>query len=195
MSPRCSAAVVLALACWGGVRPLAAQPAAGSMEEREVVDGLGGAQGRRALDEQEAEAGRGWLEVVVGRSPDRDRIIGGLWAMHPFEPQFPELDWTRGLGGLYGHWFGATFVNSYDERTFILGIERSWFSVRSGVFGVGAGYRVGLITGYDERLIEIARHTPVLPFGGVLVWSQAGPVTLDLYYVYRAITLEAGVAF
>lgn len=195
MSPRRSAAVVLALLFWGGVGPLAAQPAAGFMEGPKVMDGLGGAPGRQAVDEQEAEAGRGWLEVVVGRSPGRNRIIGGLWAMHPFEPQFPELDWTRGLGGLYGHWFGATFVNSYDERTFILGIERSWLSVRSGVFGVGAGYRVGLITGYDERLIEIARHTPVLPFGGVLVWSQAGPVTLDLYYVYRAITLEAGVAF
>ena len=115
--------------------------------------------------------------------------------MHPFEPQFPELDGTRGFGGLWGHWFGATFVNSYDERTFIAGIERTWASLRRGPFATGVGYRVGLITGYDERLIALARHTPVLPFGGILLWTQTGPVSVDAYYVYRAITLEVGLVF
>lgn len=142
-----------------------------------------------------ASDGGGWLRSILGDSPDRDRVIGGLWAMHPFEPQFPELDETRGLGGLYGHWFGATFVNSYDKRTFIFGLERNWLAWRTGAFGLGAGYRVGLITGYDERLVELARHTPVLPFGGLLIWTQWGPLGLDSYYVYRAITLEASVVF
>ncbi|MDH3271240.1 MAG: hypothetical protein OEN56_07910 [Gemmatimonadota bacterium] len=138
---------------------------------------------------------RGWLRAVVGHSPNRSRVILGLWAMHPFEPQFPELDGTKGFGGLYGHWFGATFVNSYDERTYILGIERSWFELRRAAARFGAGYRVGLIAGYDERLFELAGRTPVLPFGGVLVWSQLGPVGVDAYYVYRAITLEASIGF
>ena len=30
------------------------------------------------------------------------------------------------------------------------------------VFGVG--YRLGLVTGYDERLVSWAEHTPILPF-------------------------------
>ena len=130
---------------------------------------------------------------MAGTAPERNRIIPGLWAMHPFEPHFPELDGTSGFGGLYGHWFGATFVNSYDERTFILGIERNWLSLRRGLLGIGLGYRVGLISGYDERLMELARHTPVLPFGGVLLWTRVGPVSLDTYYVYRAVTLEVGL--
>lgn len=139
--------------------------------------------------------GGGWLAAVLGTTPRRNRIIPGLWAMHPFEPQFPELDGTRGFGGLWGHWFGATFVNSYDERTFIAGIERTWVELGRGAFRTGLGYRAGLITGYDERLIGIARHTPVLPFGGVLLWTQVGPLGLDAYYVYRAITLEVGLVF
>lgn len=138
---------------------------------------------------------RSWFRSVLGASPDRDRLIFGLWTMHPFEPQFPELDWTEGFGGLYGHWFGATFVNSYDERAFILGIERNWFDTQRGRAGFGVGYRVGLITGYDERLVDVARHTPVLPFGGVLVWGRYGPLTIDSYYVYRAITLETALVF
>lgn len=143
-----------------------------------------------------ARAGEGgWLSAVVGESPRRTRVIPGLWAMHPFEPHFPELDGTSGFGGLWGHWFGATFVNSYGDRTFIFGVERNWVDLRRGWLGVGAGYRVGLITGYDERLLEIARHTPVLPFGGVLLWTKIGPVGLDAYYVYRAITLETSIVF
>ncbi|MBT8488810.1 MAG: hypothetical protein KJO65_08325, partial [Gemmatimonadetes bacterium] len=127
--------------------------------------------------------GRGWFRSVLGVSPERNRVIVGLWAMHPFEPQFPEVDGTRGFGGLYGHWFGTTFVNSYDERTWALGIERDWVRWRRGRAGLGVGYRVGLIAGYDERLVEIGRHTPVLPFGGVLVWARFGPVAVDSYYV------------
>ena len=164
------------------IRPLDAQ--------QTVPDG--GDEGERSVVETD---GGGWLHAILGESPDRNRVIPGLWAMHPFEAHFPELDATRGFGGLYGHWFGATFVNSYDQRTFILGIERNWLAFRRGHFGFGAGYRVGFITGYDERLIEFARHTPVLPFGGLLIWTQLGPVGLDSYYVYRAITLETSLVF
>ena len=59
----------------------------------------------------------------------------------------------------------------------------------------GVGYRVGLVTGYDERLVSWAENVPVLPFGGVLAWVDVGPFALDVYYVYRAITLETSVLF
>lgn len=159
--------------------------------------------GTAAVSAQDTESGAtqtnatrgGWLRVIAGTSPDRDRVILGLWALHPYEPQFPEIDGTRGFGGLWGHWFAATLVNSYDERTFILGVERNWLSLRSGAFGAGAGYRVGLVSGYDERLIGVARHTPVLPFAGVLAWARVGFIGADVYYVYRAISLELSLVF
>jgi len=177
-------AAAVATAAGPAVQPIDAQSAdAGRESARD--DALGGTE----VD------GGGWLRAVLGQAPDRDRIIPGLWAMHPFEPHFPELDGTRGVGGLYGHWFGATFVNSYDQRTFILGVERNWLALRRGEAAFGLGYRVGLIAGYDERLVEIARHTPVLPFAGLLIWTQLGPVGLDSYYVYRAITLETSLVF
>ena len=132
---------------------------------------------------------------ILGERPNRRRLIGGLWALHPFEPQFPELDWTRGLGFQFSQWFAATFVNSYDERSFILGVERYWVSGRRGVLDAGVGYRLGLLTGYDERLFGLAEHVPVLPFGGVLGWVDVGPIGVDLFYVFRAITLEGSVRF
>jgi len=118
-----------------------------------------------------------------------------MWAMHPFEPTFPAVEWTRGFGTQFSTWFFATFVNSYGERAFVAGIERNWFEGAFGPLRWGGGYRTGVVTGYDERLLELADKTPVLPFIGALAWSQVGRVGVDAYYVYRAITLEASLRF
>jgi hypothetical protein len=133
--------------------------------------------------------------AIFGRRPERRRLIAGMWAMHPFEPQFPELDRTRGMGAQISSWFFATFVNSYDERAFVAGVERYWLNERISVLDFGIGYRVGIVTGYDERLFELARHTPLLPFGGLLLWTEVGPIGIDLFYVYRAITFEGSLRF
>jgi hypothetical protein len=150
--------------------------------------------GRVAADVAAPEASTG-APAMFGRRPDRRRIIPGMWALHPYEPQFPELDWTRGFGAQVSHWFVATFVNSYDARGWVGGLERYWLERTRGVLTFGVGYRVGVVTGYDERLFELARHTPVLPFVGLLVWGDAGPIGVDVFYVYRAITFEGSLRF
>lgn len=132
---------------------------------------------------------------LAGERAERRRFIFGLWALHPFEPQFPEVEWTQGFGITVSHWFAATFVNSYDERSFIVGVERYWARGDWGITDFGVGYRVGLVTGYDERLVSWAEYVPVLPFAGLVGWIDAGPLALDVYYVYRAITLETAVRF
>lgn len=115
--------------------------------------------------------------------------------MHPYEAQFPEVDWTRGGGVQFSQWFAATFVNSYDDRSFIVGLERYWFTGRASVMKFGLGYRAGLLTGYDERLMAVAKYTPVLPFGGLLGWVDIGPIAIDTFYVWRAMTVEAALRF
>lgn len=132
---------------------------------------------------------------IVGVRPRRRRAILGLWSMHPYEPQFPEVDWTRGGGVQFSQWFLATFVNSYDDRSFIAGLERYWLERKAGFLDFGVGYRVGLLTGYDERLFELAKYTPILPFGGILGWVDVGPIGLDSFFVWRALTVEAAVRF
>jgi hypothetical protein len=140
-------------------------------------------------------ADRSFWSTLAGERMERRRLTAAMWAMHPFEPQFPELDWTWGVAFSWSQWFLATFINSYDERSFIGGIERTWIRSERGPFAAGLGYRVGVVTGYDERLVSWGEHTPVLPFAGVLLWTDFGPVGVDLYYVYRAITLEAALRF
>lgn len=170
-----------------------------------------GASGRTAApltaQEPDGEAGpaasarevpdddRSFWSTLAGTGADRRRVIVGVWALHPFEPQFPEVEWTRGVGFGAGQFFGATLQNSYDERSFIAGIERYWARGAWWRAEFGVGYRLGLVTGYDERLVSWAEHTPILPFAGVVGWLDLGPLAVDIYYVYRAITLETSVLF
>jgi hypothetical protein len=92
-------------------------------------------------------------------------------------------------------WLGGVFLNSYDRLSLIAGIERVWAETTMNGVGLGAGYRAGLLTGYDERLASWADETPILPFAGLLGWIRVGRVSIDGFYVYRAITLESSVVF
>jgi hypothetical protein len=132
---------------------------------------------------------------VFGAKVARPRAILGVWALHPYEPQFPEVTWTSGVGVAFSQWLFATFINSYDDRAFLAALERSWASGRVGRLNVGVGYRVGLVSGYDERLFAVAKYTPVLPFFGLVAWADTGPIGVDAFYVYRAVTLEVALRF
>ena len=141
-----------------------------------------------------AQDGRGWT-VIIGEEHSRPHITVGVWALHPFEPQFPELEWTWGFGVKSQQWLAATFVNSYNRRGFIAALERYWWVGDFDPVDVGIGYRAGVVTGYDEELIGLAGKTPLMPFTGLLVWTDLGPLSIDAFYAYRGITLETGVRF
>lgn len=179
--PACLPAVAAAQADAGGNGSASASLAGGDAETVDEVDNA-----------VEAGGGSTWL---IGRTPERRRIIPGLFVMHPYDPQFPEMDWTRGGGFQASTWFGAAFMNSYDRFSIIAGVERNWYHGHLGGVGFGIGYRAGILTGYDERLLALAGKTPVLPFGGLLFFLDLGPVSLDSFYVYKALTLETSVGF
>jgi hypothetical protein len=132
---------------------------------------------------------------VFGRVPARRRVIPAFWRTHPFDQKFPQLAFTRGVGFQASGWLGGVFLNSYDRLSLIAGIERVWAETTMSGVGLGAGYRAGLLTGYDERLASWADETPILPFAGLLGWIRVGRVSIDGFYVYRAITLESSVVF
>lgn len=127
---------------------------------------------------------------LLGRRAERRRVIGGLWTLHPFAISWPRVEETHGFGLLWDGWFGATFVNSHGGRAFTAGVERVWVEPAWRFLALGIGYRAGLVTGYDERLLSWAEDVPAVPFAGLQGWVRAGPARLDAFYVYRVITLE-----
>ncbi len=131
----------------------------------------------------------------LGHSYEDDRLIGGIWAVHPLARSFPRIDATYGYGFNWNGFYGARLRNSYNRTTFTFGVERWWLRPRWWILEWGLGYRAGIITGYDERIFELAAHTPVLPIFGFQSWVRVGPARFDVFYVYRAVTLEVSAQF
>lgn len=71
-------------------------------------------------------------------------------------------NWVAGLSA--GGYFGATFLNSFGRRGFTGGLQRTIVSTdRRQDVVASVGFRLGFVTGYDGRLMAMARKTPILP--------------------------------
>lgn len=169
--------------CW---RPLCAillvwlaLPHAGAAQDRDPI-------------QPDVAAGEGG--GLLGRAPEQPVSMGSMvLTVHPFIDQSKyDLISDRMDGGYVrvSQLFLAGFRNSYGDQSWVVAVERHWGSASLWRFDVGVGYRVGIITGYDERLVGLAGHTPVLPLGGIVGWVNLGPVGTNVYWAYRAISLE-----
>jgi hypothetical protein len=88
-------------------------------------------------------------------------------------------NWLIGLG--WGRFYGGTFVNSFGHRSFTAGIQRTVAkSDEDGAIVRSFGYRLGVVSGYDERFISIASWTPVLPLAQLLGSLETGRTGLDV---------------
>ncbi len=117
------------------------------------------------------------------------RLHVGMWTSH-FSNLSKGLDanWLVAMGwrGIYG----GTFVNSFGSRAFAVGIERPLVRDDGGGVSTGLGYRFGVVTGYDERLIGLAGKTPVLPALQVMGDVAVGRTGLELAWAGKVATMS-----
>lgn len=113
---------------------------------------------------------RSWWQWLQGaREPDR--LFGGMWTLHFQRPE----DGLSQHGLVAVSWRGvyaATFVSSHDRRCVGVALARSVLRASRGDGEVSLGYRVGLVYGYDERLLDIAGRVPVLPAGELVAAAR-----------------------
>ena len=131
---------------------------------------------------------------LLGRRPAEPIAVSTIvLVIHPFIDRSQHdviSDKLDGVSIRVGHWFFAQFRNSYGDTSRIFGVERHWGTRTWGLLEFGAGYRTGIVTGYDERLIGLGKHTPLLPLLGVVGWTHAGPVGVNVFWAYRAAAIE-----
>lgn len=107
------------------------------------------------------------------------RVYVGLWTTH-----FRDI--TRGMrqnwlvGVSWRGMYGGTFVNSFGNRSFTAGIQRTLARGADGTIIPRVGYRLGLVTGYDEEFWSLAGKTPVLPFPQLLGGFDSGMAGVEL---------------
>jgi len=113
----------------------------------------------------------------------------GMWTTHLRRLRGGvDANWLMAVGwrGLYG----GTFVNSFGNRSFAAGIERSVVRAEGGAVARGLGYRLGLVSGYDERLLGLAGKTPVLPALQVMGDVAMGRTGLELAWAGKVATMS-----
>lgn len=130
----------------------------------------------------------------LGPSPDRSSPYGvrlhiGMWTTHLNHlGRGLDSNWLVALGwrGLYG----GTFINSFGNRAFAAGIERPLVRSDEGSVVTGLGYRLGVVTGYDERMVGLAGRTPVLPALQIMGDVSAGRTGLELAWAGKVATMS-----
>lgn len=107
------------------------------------------------------------------------RIYLGMWTSHLKDlGRGLDNNWLVGFG--WRGYYAGTFVNSYGRRAFAGGIQRTVARGEDGAVVPSLGYRLGFVTGYDERFMGIASRTPVLPLAQLVGDVEMGPTGIEL---------------
>lgn len=128
------------------------------------------------------------------RTPEPTRVYVAMWTTH-LKNKFVRLDnnWVAGLS--HRGWFGATFLNSYDRRAFTGGIQRTIAATAPRPVRLALGYRLGFVTGYDERFVELAKKTPVLPLVQPFLLLDVLHVGIEVQYTFIVVSTAVSYRF
>jgi hypothetical protein len=117
------------------------------------------------------------------------RLHVGMWTTHLWRPtKGLDANWLVAVAwkGMYG----GSFINSFGDRAFAAGLERSLARSDDGRLARGVGYRIGVVAGYDERLTGIAGTIPILPAFQMTSDVAVAGTGLELAWAGKVATLS-----
>lgn len=118
---------------------------------------------------------RSFKEFIKGYRPD-DALLLGMWSFHfdgegEFSKYFYNTKDARNyneannlVGIQYASLCAATFTNSHNNQTFVLGVNRNLIDKKIGQTDLHfqSGYRAGIIYGYGDQFPNLGGISPVL---------------------------------
>ena len=113
----------------------------------------------------------------------------GMFSYH-FDPTLLRYgNWDNFLVGYTTeHFYFGGFRNSFDDWTIGVGLQRFFYRYDlAPKTRIKAGYRVGILYGYDQRLIGFAKRFKTVPFLLPFVEVQYHKVGLELTYFIRGV--------
>jgi len=122
------------------------------------------------------------------------RLYLGMWTAH-LKNDVIALDNNWAVGLSWRGFFGATFLNSYGRRAYTGGIQRTIVSTDPRPIGASLGFRLGFVTGYDGRLMRLARETPVLPLVQPFASIDVQHVSFEVSYTFVVVSLAMSYRF
>lgn len=95
-----------------------------------------------------------------------DQLFLGMYTLHFDSKSLEKRNATNNLISVQVEGlFVGTLINSYDMRSWAFGISREFYRVRlSDYWSFASGYRVGLITGYEDKETFFGTESEIAPF-------------------------------
>jgi len=116
------------------------------------------------------------------------RLYVGMWTTHLKDDAIVlDNNWVIGLAAR--GFFGATFENSYGRRVFSGGLQRTILASEPRPVGASLGFRLGVITGYDGRLMRMARNTPVMPLIQPFATIDVKRIGIEVSYTFVVVSV------
>lgn len=128
------------------------------------------------------------------KAPHPRRLYVGMWTTH-LKDDALVIDNNWAVGVTAAGYFVAAFLNSYGEPALAGGLQRTLVSSAPRPVAVSAGYRLGAITGYDGRLMRIARKTPVLPLVQPFVMVDIRRVGIEVSCTFVVVSVATSFRF
>ena len=109
-----------------------------------------------------------------------------MWSEHFLDGNDDKRTRHDLVGISYHGYFLGTFLNSHDDRSWGLGMQRAMYKNRDYSLDFELGYRAGLMYGYDDSY-EIG-DTKLFPLLQVLADVGYGPVGVQFSWAGEVVT-------
>ena len=141
-------------------------------------DANGAAEEDGAENEGQAVPPRGWWNGILG-SPAPNGLYLGLWTVH-LKRVHDGISSHRLVGLGWEGLYAKSFINSFGDRTWGVGVHRSMVGMEYPRAGFSLGLRAGVLRGYDERFHDLAGRWPVMPAAELVTTARYGPVGVQV---------------
>ena len=137
---------------------------------------------------------RSLWEKVKGK-PSNDALLLEMLVWHFREHSRKNDRWnSQLLGVLYKGIYATTFLNSFSDRAFGCGVSRDYYQKHlSKNSEIDLGYKLGIVTGYDVRMMPLAKYTPVLPVIMPSLDFRYRRANVELSWVLDVVTLNFSI--
>ncbi|MCF6766230.1 hypothetical protein L3V82_10640 [Thiotrichales bacterium 19S3-7] len=108
-----------------------------------------------------------WWDFIKGETPT-DSLYLGMWSYHVSEKHpFRDYNYKNNMIGIsYKSLTAGTFINSFHQRSYTVGIRRNLWEKKVGDWNFQAGYNLGIVYGYkDGKGMFLSDYSPVIPVG------------------------------
>lgn len=127
-------------------------------------------------------------------SPKETRLYLGMWTTH-LNANKPAIDPNWLVAVSNGHVFGGTFTNSFGRRAFTAGFQQQVARIGRGPLRDSVGFRIGAVSGYDERFMKLAKNAPVLPMLQVYNLFEVGRLGTELTVTWVVASVAFAIRF